>query len=148
MYEAAFRAVEPAFADFSGLKPDRRFAYNVYGAPRTLQADEALGPATDLRACPDLQQVVLAAGFRIVGRPLMDARPTGSAPYEHFSRPVRRGGVVHMTYWQTDEVRGVDVVLRKQADGAWKAEAVGAFEVESVTVEAPRRCPRTEPGCG
>lgn len=129
LYEAAFRAVEPQAARFAGGGEQRRFSYRVFDAPHDKAVARRRSAAgIDLRACPDLEQLVLASGRQIVGtRPVLGVRLIGPA-FEHFSRPVRHEGKTYLTYYLNGRDEGVDIVLRQEAGGSWVVETADAWE--------------------
>ena len=149
LYETAFRAVEAQLASREGPgRADRRFAHETFGRPSPAAlAGRRMEPATDLRACPDLQQLVAAAGVRIVDRPPFGVRGMTAPPYEHFSRPVRADGKTHLTYYVEEDVEWVDLVLTQDPDGQWRAEDARRTRLEPAAAPPRPACNRSREGC-
>lgn len=129
LFEAAYRAVEPGLAAAGARPQGRRFSYRVFDAPHDrAAAGTRPAPGPDLRACPDLQQMVLAGGAAIVGsRPVLGVRAIGGPAYDHFSRPVQHDGRTYLTYYIGGKDQGVDITLRREA-GGWVVERADAWE--------------------
>lgn len=133
LYDAAFKAIAPHLGEAGRHDGYRRFAASTFDRARDEHAPHRkAGPQLSLRYCVALQQRVSAAGLDFVIRSPFGIRLPNSAPYEHFSSPVRDGATVYLTYYFSD-VQGLNLVLHQGPDGQWSADEPAWWEVILLT---------------
>ena len=133
LYDAAFKAVVPHLEESWRHGEYRRFAASTFDRVRDEHAaGRRPGPHLSLKYCVALQQRVSAAGLDFVVRAPFGLRLPDSAPYEHFSSPVRDGATVYLTYYFS-AVQGMNLTLHQGPDGQWTADEPAWWELVLVT---------------
>lgn len=137
-YEAAYEAVTPLLAENRPRGKDSVFASMTverahdpkFGRRQTLEGEK--GPILDLAACPALAQRIASGGAPTkFSRPPVLLQVDGPT-LETFSRTATKDGAVHVTYYLGRDA-GIDLVLRRGADGSWSVEKAQAWETIVLT---------------
>ena len=137
-YETAYNAVSPRLAEartgdkgqgFATLALDRPHEPGI-GKAKAMGGD--VGPIVDLAGCRALIERIEAEGAPVKFTRPPVLRNVNGPRAEYFSRPVEKDGAIHLT-WFVGRDAGIDLVMRKGADGGWTVETVEAWETITLT---------------